>query len=69
MSQVVQAAADTLRRIPVDLVTTYELSLYLRCNRKSVERLVARGVLKPICVGSHWRFSRSQVIAALTPAA
>jgi excisionase family DNA binding protein len=62
-------AAAALNRVPVDLVNTYELSLYLRCSRKSIERLVARGVLKPICIGSHWRFSRSAVIAALTPAA
>ena len=48
MSPSIQSAADMLRRIPVDLVTTYELSVYLRCNRKSIERLVARGVLKPI---------------------
>jgi excisionase family DNA binding protein len=69
VSPTIQPAADTLRRIPVDLVTTYELSLYLRCNRKSIERLVARGVLKPISIGRNWRFSRVQVIEALRDAA
>lgn len=66
MSPAIQSAAETLRRVPVDLVSTYELSLYLRCNRKSIERMVARGILQPIHVGSHWRFSRTQVIAALS---
>jgi excisionase family DNA binding protein len=69
MAPSIQSAADTLRRIPVDLVTTYELSCYLRCNRKSIERLVGRGVLKPISIGRNWRFSRAQVIAALSEAA
>ena len=62
----VQSAGDLLRRLPVDLLTTYELSIYLRCNRKSIERMVARGVLRPIRIGSHWRFSRAEVIATLT---
>jgi excisionase family DNA binding protein len=66
MNTEIQAAAQALRRIPVDLVSTYELSLYLRCNRKSIERLVARGILQPIRIGRNWRFSRSQVIAALS---
>jgi excisionase family DNA binding protein len=69
MNPSIQSAADALRRIPFDFMTTYELSVYLRCNRKSIERLVARGVLKPICIGRNWRFSRAQVIAALSPAA
>jgi excisionase family DNA binding protein len=68
MNPEMQACAQALRRIPVDLVTTYELSLYLRCNRKSIERLVGRGILKPISIGRNWRFSRSQVIAALSVA-
>ena len=65
----IKTAADTLRRVPVDLVTTHELSLYLRCSRRSIERMVARGVLKPIFIGRDWRFSRAQVIAALSQAA
>jgi excisionase family DNA binding protein len=62
----IQSAGETLRNLPGDLLTTYELSLYLRCNRRSIERLVARGILQPIHLGSHWRFSRAQVIAALS---
>jgi excisionase family DNA binding protein len=69
MNPELQVAAQSLRRIPVDLVTTYELSLYLRCNRKSIERLVGRGILQPISIGRNWRFSRSQVMAALSGAA
>jgi excisionase family DNA binding protein len=66
MNSDMQSAKETLGRLPADLVTTHELSLCLRCNRKSIERMVARGILRPICIGSHWRFSRSQVVAALT---
>jgi len=57
---------DGLRHFPCDLVTTYELSLFLRCSRNSIERLVARGVLRPIHIGRNWRFSKAQVIAALS---
>lgn len=69
MNPAIQAAAQTLRRIPMDLITTTELSVYLRCNRKSVERMVARGELQPIRIGRNWRFSRSQVIEVLSTTA
>ena len=59
---------DTLHHLPYDIVSTAELSLCLRCNRKSIERMVARGILQPIHIGSQWRFSRTQVIAALSVA-
>ena len=65
MNPEMQAAAQTLRRIPVDLVSTYELSLYLRCDRKTIERMVTRGVLTPIRVGRNYRFSRAEVIERL----
>lgn len=69
MSPSIQAAAQTLRRAPGDLVSTYELSLYLKCSRKWVENMVRRGVLIPICIGRNWRFSRAEVIERLTRAA
>ena len=60
-----QSAAQVLRKAPCDFVGTYELSLYLKCHRKTIERLVARGVLRPIRVGRNFRFSRAQVVEAL----
>jgi excisionase family DNA binding protein len=60
---------QNLRRAPGDLVGTFELSLYLQCSRKWVERAVARGLLTPICIGRNWRFSRAEVIEKLTRAA
>lgn len=65
----IQAAVQTLRRIPCDLVTTYELSLCLRCDRKTIERMVTKGVLIPIRVGRNYRFSKADVIERLTRAA
>ena len=58
-------AATALSTFPVDLISTRELTLFLRCHRGTVERMVARRVLKPIRVGRCWRFDRAEVIAAL----
>jgi excisionase family DNA binding protein len=66
MNQSVQAAAQSLRRAPVDLVTTYELALYLKCDRKTIERMVTKGVLVPIRVGKSYRFSRAEVVERLS---
>jgi excisionase family DNA binding protein len=60
-----KAAAATLRRIPINVATTDELALHLRCHRRTIERLVRRGVLHPIRVGRAWRFDREQVFQAL----
>ncbi len=69
MNPSIQAAAQTLRRAPGDLVTTYELALYLKCDRKTIERMVTKGVLVPIRVGRSYRFSRSEVVERLSTAA
>jgi excisionase family DNA binding protein len=69
MNQSVQVAAQSLRRAPGDLVTTYELALYLKCDRKTIERMVTKGVLVPIRVGRNYRFSRAEVIERLSSAA
>ncbi len=61
----VRAVTQALRNIPMDLISTPELSAYLRCNRKTIERMVARGVLQPFRVGRAWRFSRTEVIERL----
>ena len=66
MNSVTQAAVQSLRRAPVDIVSTLELSLYLRCSRKSIERMVASGVLKPIRIGRNFRFNRADVIETLS---
>jgi excisionase family DNA binding protein len=55
----------TLRRIPVNVATTDELAIYLRRHRRTIERLVRRGVLHPIRVGRSWRFEREQAFRAL----
>jgi excisionase family DNA binding protein len=60
-----RAAAATLRRIPIDVATTDELALHLKCHRRTVERLVHRGVLHPIRVGRSWRFDRDQAFEDL----
>ncbi len=60
---------QNLRRIPGDLVTTYELAVYLKCDRKTIERMVLKGVLVPIRVGRNYRFDRADVIQRLTVAA
>ena len=46
-------AADTLRRMPISVATTDELALHLRCHRRTIERLVRRGVLHPIRIGKN----------------
>jgi len=51
------------------MVTTYELSIYLKCDRKTIERMVIKGVLSPIRVGRNFRFIRSEVIERLSRAA
>jgi excisionase family DNA binding protein len=60
-----RTAAATLRRMPVSVSTTDELAIQLRCHRRTIERLVSRGVLHPIRVGRSWRFDREQVFEAL----
>jgi excisionase family DNA binding protein len=35
-------------------------------SRKSIERMVARGVLTPIRIGRNWRFNRADVIETLS---
>jgi excisionase family DNA binding protein len=60
-----KSAASVLRTIPISVATTDELACYLRCSRRTIERLVHRGVLHPIRVGRCWRFDREQVFAAL----
>lgn len=60
-----KTAAATLRRVPIGVATTDELALHLRCHRRTIERLVHRGVLQPIRVGRTWRFDREQVFSAL----
>jgi excisionase family DNA binding protein len=69
MNPAIQAAAQSLRRVQGDLVTPYELSLYLKCDRKTIERMVTKGVLVPIRVGRNYRFSRAEVIERLSSAA
>ena len=64
-----RTASETLRRIPFSLLTTDELALYLRCHRRTIERLVQRGTLQPIFVGRCWRFDRESVLDALRPTA
>ena len=60
-----RTAAATLRRIPISMATTDELAIYLRCHRRTIERLVRRGVLHPVRLGRVWRFDKEQVFAAL----
>jgi excisionase family DNA binding protein len=69
MNPTIQTNVQSLRRAPGDLVTTYELSLYLKCDRKTIERMVTKGVLVPIRVGRNYRFSRAEVIERLSAAA
>lgn len=60
-----KTAASTLRRIPTNIATTDELALHLRCHRRTIQRLVKRGILTPIRVGRIWRFDRDEAFAAL----
>jgi excisionase family DNA binding protein len=69
MNATTEAALVSLRRAPGDLCTTYELAIYLKCDRKTIERMVLKGVLVPIRVGRNYRFSRAEVIERLTVAA
>ena len=69
MNSPIQSNVQSLRRVPNDLVTTYELSLYLKCDRKTIERMVTKGVLVPIRIGRNYRFSRAEVIERLSVAA
>jgi excisionase family DNA binding protein len=69
MNPSILAAAQSLHRVPVDIVSTLELSWYLKCDRKTIERLVTKGVLVPIRVGRNYRFSRADVLERLTRAA
>lgn len=54
-----------VRRLPANLVNTDEVAAYLRCSRRTVERLVKRGVLRPMQVGRCWRFDMEQVVETL----
>jgi len=38
------------------LLTVEELADYLSCSRRTVERLVERGLLRPVLVGTRRRF-------------
>ena len=69
MNPAIKAAAQSLRMAPIDLVSTYELSLYLRCDRKTIERMVKRRILAPLRVGRNFRFSRAEVVERLSSAA
>ena len=53
------------RRLPVSVVSTEELALCLRCSRRTIERLVRRGVLRPMRVGRCWRFDHAEVVETL----
>src|SRR5436190_925244 len=50
------------------MVTTHELSIYPKRDRKTIERMVIKGVLLPIRVGRNFRFIRSEVIERLSRA-
>jgi len=65
MDMDLRIAAASLRRIPISVATTDELAIYLRCHRRTIERLVRRGVLHPLRVGRTWRFDKEQVFNAL----
>ncbi len=60
-----RAADAVLKRFPVSVVTTDELTLHLRFHRYTIERLVRRGVVRPIRVCRCWRFDREDVFPAL----
>jgi excisionase family DNA binding protein len=59
------AAIAAIRCLPVNFLTTNELAQFLRCDRKTVQRLVYRGVLNPVVAGTVWRFDRAEAVAAL----
>jgi excisionase family DNA binding protein len=61
----IAAAAATLRHLPSDFLTTREVTLFLRCDRKTVQRMVYSGKLAPLLVGRHWRFDRREIVEAL----
>lgn len=42
----------------IDLLTIGEVAAQLRCSRMSIYRLVRRGALEAIRVGSHYRIRR-----------
>ena len=54
-----------VKRLPVNVVTTDELALFLRCNRVTIERLVKRGILQPLRLGRCWRFDYADVVERL----
>lgn len=46
-----------------NLLTTQDVAHYLNCSRRTIERIVARGDLRPLHVGAHRRFRLEDIDA------
>lgn len=45
------------------MLTVNEAAAYMRVSRRTVERLIARGELRPLHVGDRYRFHREAIDA------